>query len=80
MEVAKMSSLTSKILDCSEEMRWLAEHREEYAGQWVALKGGRLLSHGMNAKAVYQAARESGIELPIVVLVESPDELPFGGW
>lgn len=75
-----MSSLTSKILDCSEEMRWLAEHREEYAGQWVALKGGRLLSHGTDAKAVYQAARKLGIESPVVVQIESSDELPFGGW
>jgi len=75
-----MSALTSKILDCSREMRWLAEHREEYAGQWVALDGERLLASGANAREVYDAARRSGVELPLVVQVESPDELPFGGW
>ena len=75
-----MSSLTSKILDCSEETRWIAAHREEYAGQWVALKGSRLLSHGLDAKAVYQAARTLGVESPVVVQIESSDELPFGGW
>ena len=75
-----MSSLTSKILDCSEELRWIAANREEYAGQWVALKGNRLLSHGTNAKEVYQEARRLGIESPVVVQIESSDELPFGGW
>ncbi|HKQ04579.1 MAG TPA: DUF5678 domain-containing protein [Blastocatellia bacterium] len=80
MEEAKMSSLTSKILDCSEERRWIAEHRKAYAGQWVALKGHRLLSHGMDAKTVYQEARKLGVESPVVVQIESPDELPFGGW
>ena len=72
-----MSSLTSKILDCSEETRWIAEHRKAYVGQWVALKGSRLLSHGMNAKAVYQEARKLGVESPVVVQIESPDDLPL---
>ena len=72
-----MSSLTSKILDCSEETRWIAEHRKAYVGQWVALKGSRLLSHGMNAKVVYQEARKLGVESPVVVQIESPDELPL---
>ena len=67
-------------LDCSRELRWLAEHRDEFAGQWVALDGDRLLSHGTNAQEVYEAARKSGVELPLMVQVESSDEPPFGGW
>lgn len=28
------------------EMQWLDEHREEYRGQWVALNGSQLVTHG----------------------------------
>ena len=62
------------------EMRWIAEHGHEYAGQWVALDGERLLSHGANAREVYEAARNSGVQLPLVVKIDPIDQLPFGGW
>lgn len=75
-----MSSLTSRTLDCAEEMRWLTEHRDEYAGQWVALDGERLIASGVSAKVVYETARAAGVELPLVVQVEPADQLPFGGW
>lgn len=75
-----MSSLTANTLNCTRELRWLTEHRHEYAGQWVALDGDKLLASGSEASAVYEAARDSGVELPLVVQVESADDLPFGGW
>ena len=75
-----MFSLTIEHRDFAKEMQWLAEHRKEYAGQWVALDGSRLIAASTNAKEVYKAARESGIELPLVAFVEGPDALPFGGW
>lgn len=62
------------------EMRWLNEHKAQYAGQWVALDGDRLISHGKIAQEVFAAAEASGVHLPLVVRVESQDELPFGGW
>jgi len=43
--------------DRSREMRWIKEHREEYAGQWVALDGDQLLSHGIDARQVFADAR-----------------------
>src|SRR3954466_2233292 len=67
-------------LDGTSEQRWLAEHGREYAGQWVALDGDRLLAHGENARAVYAAVRDSGVSLPLVVRVNPPDQLPSGGW
>ena len=67
-------------LDCAPEQRWLAEHGHEYAGQWVALDGDRLLAHGEQAREVYAAAHDSGVRLPLVVRVNPPDQLPFGGW
>ncbi|HXB67246.1 MAG TPA: DUF5678 domain-containing protein [Candidatus Acidoferrales bacterium] len=66
--------------NCQEEQHWLAENRSEYAGQWVALDGNKLLAHGPTAHEVYEQARASGVALPLVVQVEPPDQLPFGGW
>lgn len=66
--------------DSMSEQRWLAEHGREYAGKWVALDGDRLLAHGENAREVYAAVRDSGVRLPLVVHVNPPDQLPFGGW
>jgi hypothetical protein len=62
------------------EISWLDEHRQEFIGQWVALDGNRLLGHGTNAREVFEVARRSGVELPLVVFVDPADELPFGGW
>lgn len=67
-------------IDCSLETRWIAEHGHEYAGEWVALDGNRLIAHGTNAREVYEAARKAGAELPLVVKIDPPDQLPFGGW
>ncbi len=61
--------------------RWLAEYARQYARQWVALDGDRLIAHGPEAPAVYAAARVNGAYLPLVTLVEDPDAPPFvGGW
>jgi hypothetical protein len=67
-------------IDRSREQQWLAEHSEEFAGQWVALDGNRLLSHGNNAHEVYEEARRSGVKRPLVVQVEKVGDRPFGGW
>ncbi|HEY7547777.1 MAG TPA: DUF5678 domain-containing protein [Blastocatellia bacterium] len=75
-----MSSDTMEILDCTRELRWLKEHRHEYMEQWVALDGDRLIAHGTNAREVREAAHRNGVELPLMVYIESSDELPFGGW
>jgi hypothetical protein len=64
-------------IDCSAELRWLIKHRNEYAGQWVALDGDKLIASGPNASLVYEAARESGVALPLVTEVEASDELAF---
>jgi hypothetical protein len=72
--------LTVDALDCSLELRWLDQHRQEYIGQWVALQGDRLLAHGMSACAVYDAARSLGVDVPSLLRIEPTEELPFGGW
>lgn len=62
------------------EMRWLAEHEAEYAGQWLALDGDRLLSQGTDPHQVRAAARAQGVASPFVVFAENPDEAYSGGW
>ena len=62
--------------DSKRELRWLKDHAREYAGQWVALDGNRLIAHGPDAKAVFAAADADGAYLPLVSQVEDPDR-PF---
>jgi hypothetical protein len=62
------------------EQQWLFQHGAEYAGKWVALDGDCLLSYGTDGRVVLSEARRAGVAVPFVVRVDSPDELPFGGW
>ncbi len=62
------------------EMKWLREHRAEYANQWVALDEDRLISAGLSAKEVHAAAKAAGVPYALIVLVEPPDALSFAGF
>jgi hypothetical protein len=62
------------------EQQWLSQHGAEYPCQWVALDGDCLLSYGTDGRLVLSEARRAGVAVPFVVRVDSPDELPFGGW
>jgi hypothetical protein len=64
-----------------ESMRWVREHRSEYAGQWVALDGDRLVASGVDARGVYEQARVEGVAAPFVERVEGEEpEAVWGGW
>jgi len=62
------------------EAAWVNKHRNEYMGRWVAVEGNTLVALGEDARAVYKAAREAGIEIPYVVRVEQREEAFMGGW
>ena len=68
------------VKDRSRETEWLREHRDEYAGQWVALDGGRLIASGDDLKRVATIARQSGVPDALMVRVEPSDALPFAGF
>ena len=68
------------VKDMIREAAWLEQHREEYAGQWVALDGERLVAASTNAKDVLAAAKAAGIADALIVRVESRDALPFAGF
>lgn len=62
------------------EYAWLREHRDEYAGQYVALKGTQLIAHAPDLRDLYRLVQETGVQRSFIVRVEALDELPFGGW
>lgn len=66
--------------DLAREEQWIDAHRDEYLGEWVVVEGDRLIVHGHDARTVYNAARDAGIEVPFLVRVKPANELPFGGW
>jgi|SRR5262245_35769438 len=68
------------IKDRSKENAWLALHRDEYAGQWVALDGDRLLGHGKRFKEVAKAADDAGVPDALIFIVEGSQSPPFAGF
>ena len=65
----------NSVPDSRREMKWLREHAREYANQWVALDGDRLIAHGKDANPVYAAAEADDAQLPMVTFVEDPDTI-----
>ena len=63
-----------------QERAWLEVHRDEYLGEWVALDGDRLLAHGADARKVYEAARDQGIQAPFVERVQPKVDAFMAGW
>jgi hypothetical protein len=58
------------------EYEWLAKHRREYIGQWIALKDDQLIAHGPVAKEVFARADECGVDDAMFLFVEDPN-IPF---
>lgn len=71
---------TLPYIDRSREMAWLAEHEEEYAGQWVLLWGDRLVAHGDDLLALRDKALTEGIDRPLVVHCRTWFGPVMGGW
>ena len=64
--------------DSTRELQWLVDHAGEYAGQWVALDGDRLVAHGPVASEVFDAADADGAHLPLITFVEHPENVHAG--
>ncbi|MBI2848869.1 MAG: hypothetical protein HYX88_01920 [Chloroflexi bacterium] len=63
------------------ELRWLEDNKvklmELYAGQWVVVEGGKLISHGVNAAVVLKEAKEKGIHVPFISRIPHKGEGPL---
>ena len=62
------------------EQEWLRTHGREYSGQWVALNGEELLSHGSDARGVRDEARAKGVQTPLMVRIPDEPNLPPAFW
>jgi predicted DNA-binding antitoxin AbrB/MazE fold protein len=71
---------TEPVNERRQELRWLAKESEQYAGEWVALDGRRLISHGTKLSDVSAAAAAAGIAEPFFARVPREKGVPFGGW
>jgi len=47
------------------EMAWIGENAHLYKGEYVALYGGELISHGEDLRTVSEEARTKGLEHPL---------------
>jgi hypothetical protein len=66
-------------IDDTRERAWIAAHQHEYAGQWVALDGDRLIAASPNRMEISAAVKADGAKLPLIYRIPSPDEpLPIG--
>jgi hypothetical protein len=63
-----------------EALRWIHEHQREYAGQWVALDGARLIAASRKYEEVFAAADADGAYAPLVTQVEDPDHIVHIIW
>ena len=61
-----------KMRDMSKDMKWLSEHRHEYAGKWVAVYEDRLVASGDSAKEVYAEVDRVGLPQTMVTFIEEP--------
>ena len=58
-------------------MKWVADNRAAYAGQYVSVERDRLIAADKDGLKVYNAAKAEGIESPFLVWVEPYDPRPF---
>ncbi len=65
--------------DRTRERQWVKDHRQEYAGQWVALDGDRLVAASFVQQEVWDAVKVTDATRPIVHRIPSPDDLPYIG-
>lgn len=64
----------------SPNIEWLKEHRAEYAGNYVALKNGRLVATGKTIKEADLKAKEKGFDKTLLHYIPAEDEEIWGGW
>ncbi|MDX2041363.1 MAG: hypothetical protein SF097_08940 [Acidobacteriota bacterium] len=65
--------------DRTKELEWVEQHKHEYAGQWVALDGARLIAASSNRSDISVAIKAGGAILPLILRIPSPDDLPYIG-
>ena len=74
---SKIVATDLPVRDRSREYAWLAEHRDEYVGQYVMLDGDTMIAAGTNAKEVASVARQQGATGALLLYVEGREQPRF---
>lgn len=53
------------------ELNWLKANREQYRGQWVALKNGQLILSDADGRAFSAKLKNAGVECPFIDYIET---------
>jgi len=61
-------------------LAWIKAHREEYAGQYVALHGDVLVGAGRTIREAHGQAKEKGFKNPFLVRLTSEHATLSAGW
>lgn len=59
---------------------WIKENKAKYAGNYVALKEGKLIAFGKTIKEADQAAKAKGVNDPLLHYILPVNYDPWGGW
>ena len=65
------------------EMQWFKDHYEQLEklqGKWIAVEGDILIAEGDIFNAVYETAKEKGVEIPFLFLVPPKEDVVFVGF
>jgi hypothetical protein len=63
--------------DRSEEFQWLAQNSARFKGEWVALRGKRLLAHNIDYSKVSQEVKNLGIGGAMYMFIEGEENEDF---
>jgi hypothetical protein len=74
---AKIIAADLPVKDYSAEREWLRENRDRYAGQWVALDGGRLIAANPDGREVVKEIKEAGLNGLYLTYIEENNQPPF---
>lgn len=77
---SRVTGVNVPMKDRARERDWLAQHRDEYGGEWVALDGDRLVAHSKKLKEVTEAVKQKGETDVFYARVVPRDELPWAGF
>jgi hypothetical protein len=59
---------------------WMRENSYKYRGMHVAIKDGKFVASGRTIKEVDLAAKEKGVERPLLAYFPGENEEIWGGW
>ncbi len=65
--------------DAAPSLSWIEEHRTEFAGQYVALDGDRLVAHSADPQEIIATVRASGLNGLFFTLIPPVNAPPFVG-